>query len=258
MVYIRKVDIRGFKSLGKLTSLQFDSGFNVISGPNGSGKSNILDAIRFCLGENSPKTLRVSRLASLFSDSSTETSKSIRVTIQYDNGNRIIPVDSDTTTVTREMNQKGESVYYLNGKRIQKNSLSEILNLALISSEGLNIIPQGMIMRISELLPDEKRRLIESVIGISHFDEKKASAEKQLREADVKLQIALARVNEIKNNIDSLEGERNDQLRLKHLEEEIRWFKSVILTRQSSLTKTQIIEQKRQREACLKKQKKRL
>jgi chromosome segregation protein len=103
-----------------------------------------------------------------------------------------------------------------------------MLNLALIAPEGLNMVPQGLITRLSELTPDEKRELIEEIVGVAQFDEKKKSAEEQLREADTKLQIALARIGEMKNRVDSLEGEMNDQHRLKILEDDIRWLKTVI------------------------------
>ncbi|NWG09158.1 MAG: chromosome segregation protein SMC [Nitrososphaerales archaeon] len=243
---IKRLEIHNFKSFeSKRVSLQLDGGLNVITGPNGSGKSNIIDSIRFCLGENSPKALRVSRLSSLISDTGPKTDgRSAKVTMLFDNSRRAIPVDSDTVSISRELKENGESTYFLNGKRVQKGSLSEILDLALISSEGLNVIPQGMVTRISELLPDEKRRLIESIIGISQFDEKKAEAERQLKEADLRLQVALARIDEIKNRVDELEGERNDQITLKQLEEETKWLKSVIVSRRLTSTRDKILEQK--------------
>lgn len=242
--YIKRLEVYNFKSF-KRVSLQLEKGLNVITGPNGSGKSNIMDAIRFCLGENSPKALRVSKLSSLISDITSETkNQSTRVSILFDNTMKVIPINSDNVSISRELKENGESIYLLNNKRVQKGSISEILDLALISPEGLNVIPQGMVTRISELSPDEKRRLIESIVGIAQFDEKKAEAEKQLREADLRLQVALARIDEIKKRVDELEGERNDQIRLKHLEEEIRWLKSVILSKNLESTRDKIFEQK--------------
>jgi chromosome segregation protein len=242
--YIKKLDVYNFKSFRRV-SLQLGRGLNVITGPNGSGKSNIMDAIRFCLGENSPKTLRVSKISSLISDSIPETkSRSARANLLFDNSVRAIPMDAESVSISRELKENGESTYFLNGKRIQKGSLSEILDLALISPEGFNVIPQGMATRISELSADEKRRLIEGIVGIAQFDEKKAEAERQLREADLRLQVALARIDEIKNRVDALEGERNDEIRLKHLEEEIRWLKSVILSKNLASTKDRVLQQR--------------
>ncbi len=248
MVKIRRVEIRGFKSLGsRYTSLQFDQGLTSITGPNGSGKSNIFDAILFCLGENSPKALRVARLNSLIYDGGPERENpaSLRVSVQFDNSDRKIPVDSDTVVVTREMKKQGESTYYLNGRSVPKTQLTEKLELALISSGGLNIVPQGRVTRISELLPDEKRELLEDAVGISQFDEKRAEAIKQLQQADTKLQIAMARIGEIKNRVESLEAERNDQLRLRHLEDQIRWLRSTIVSDKIASVRSRVAVQSR-------------
>ncbi|MGI0085089.1 MAG: AAA family ATPase, partial [Nitrososphaerales archaeon] len=229
MVHLKKVETRGFKSLGsKLISTPVERGFVAITGPNGSGKSNLLDAILFALGENSAKTLRVPNLQGLIYDGSVEEQKpsSTRVSLQFDNTDRRIPVDSDSVTITRELKISGESLYSLNGKHVQRNNLSELLEMALIASRGLNIVLQGMITRISELVPDEKRKLIEQMVGIAQFDEKKQQALTQLRDADVKLEVAMAKIGEIRDRVQSLEQQRNDQLRIKQLEDQIRWLRA--------------------------------
>ncbi|MFN3621345.1 MAG: AAA family ATPase [Nitrososphaerales archaeon] len=232
MAFIKRLEIKGFKSFGEKTvSLKFEQGFTAITGPNGGGKSNIMDAILFALGENNPKALRVNRLASLIYDSGESRLPSTRVSIVFDNTDKSIPVDAETVTVTREMDEKGESTYYLNGKKTSRNVVTEIMSLALITHEGFNIVPQGMVMHISEMPPDDKRRLIEDIAGVSPFDAKKAEALKQLQEADMRLQVAMARIGEIEYRVYALEGERNDQLRLRHLEDELRWAKALIASR---------------------------
>lgn len=229
MVYLRKIETRGFKSMGtSLITVPVEKGFVAITGPNGSGKSNLIDAILFALGENSPKTLRAQSLSALIYDGSVEQQKpsSARVTLHFDNSDRRIPMDSDTVTITRELKQTGESAYTLNGKHAQRNNLGDLLENALIASRGLNIVLQGMITRISELVPDEKRKLIESMVGISQFDEKKQEALKQLAEADNKLNVAMAKIEEIRDKVRQLEQQRNDQLRHKQLENEIKWLRA--------------------------------
>ena len=214
MVYLKKIETKGFKSMGpKLMTIPVEKGLVAITGPNGSGKSNLLDAILFALGENSAKTLRVPNLGALIYDGSVEEQKpsSAKVTLQFDNADRRIPVDTDSVSLTRELKQSGESIYYLNGKHIQRNNLSELLEMALITSRGLNIVLQGMITRISELVPDEKRKLIEQMVGVAQFDEKKDLALKQLDEADRKLEVAMAKIGEIRDRVQALEQERNDQ-----------------------------------------------
>lgn len=212
----------------KTMSVPVEKGFVAITGPNGSGKSNLLDAILFALGENSAKTLRVPNLGALIYDGSVEEQKpsSAKVTLQFDNTDRRIPVDTDSVSITRELRISGESLYYLNGKHTQRNTLSELLEMALITSRGLNIVLQGMITRISELIPDEKRKLIEQMVGVAQFDEKKGIALNQLNEADRKLEVAMAKIGEIRDRVQQLEQERNDQLRVKQLEDQIGWLRA--------------------------------
>ena len=204
----------------KLMTIPVERGFVAITGPNVSWKSILLEDILFCLVENSAKTLRVPNLGALIYDGSVEEQKpsSAKVTLQFDNSDRRIPVDTDSVTISRELKQNGESIYSLNGKHIQRNNLSEQLEMALITSRGLNIVLQGMITRISELIPDEKRKLIEQMVGVAQFDEKKDLAMKQLNEADRKLEVAMAKIGEIRARVQQLEQERNDQLRIRQLE----------------------------------------
>ena len=248
MSFIKKIEARGFKSLGnKTVSIKFDQDFTAVTGPNRSGKSNIMDSIMFCLGQNSSKKLRVDRLTSLIYDGGPSVKRPpiIRVTITFDNTTKRIPVDFNNVSVTRELRQTGENQYFLNGKRITKSALSELLNLALISPEGLNMVPQGVITRLSELTPDEKRELIEEIVGVAQFDDKKRRAQDQLRDADTSLQIALARIDEKKNRVGSLESEMNDQNRLKILEDEVRWLNAVIASKQLLTNSKRIADEKK-------------
>ena len=234
MVYIKKLEIFGFKSFGsKNITLNLQKGLIVVTGPNGSGKSNILDAILFALGENSPKALRVDRFQSLFHDNLTNTNnntnKIVRVSLTFDNVDRGIPVDKDSVTITREMSgtNSGESQYNINGKKVSRNNIMELLEIVVASPNKLNIVQQGMITRISELNSEERRKIIEDIIGLSYFDEKKNQALKQLEESDRRLEIALSKMNDVKNRIDELELERNDQQKFIQLEHEIKRLKAI-------------------------------
>ena len=243
MVYIKKVEIYGFKSFGfKNTVINFNNGLTAVTGPNGSGKSNVLDAIMFALGENSPKVLRVDKFQSLFHDTQNKSHKLVRVSITFDNENRGIPIDSDNVTLTREMEGSvGESQYHLNGKKVTKSTIIELLQIVVAVPNKLNIVQQGMITRISELNAEERRKIIEDIVGLSYFDEKKEESLKQLEEADRRLDIALARMHEIRKRIDDLEVERNEQLRFQHLEKDIKKYKAIKISNESRNIKSNIM-----------------
>ena len=243
MVYIKKVEIYGFKSFGfKNTVINFNNGLTAVTGPNGSGKSNVLDAIMFALGENSPKVLRVDKFQSLFHDTQNKSHKLVRVSITFDNQNRGIPIDSDNVTLTREMEGSvGESQYHLNGKKVTKSTIIELLQIVVAVPNKLNIVQQGMITRISELNAEERRKIIEDIVGLSYFDEKKEESLKQLEEADRRLDIALARMHEIRKRIDDLEVERNEQLRFQHLEKDIKKYKAIKISNESRNIKSNIM-----------------
>ncbi len=262
MVHIKKLEVYGFKSFGfKNTIVHFDKGMVVVTGPNGSGKSNILDAIMFAIGENSPKALRVDKFQSLFHDSQNSNHRLIRVSLTFDNADRGIPVDEDSVTLTREMEgQNGESQYSLNGKKVSKTAIVELLEVVLAAPNKLNIVQQGMITRVSELNSEERRRIIEDIVGLSYFDEKKTEALKQLDEADRRLEVAFARMGEIRKRIDELEAERNDQLRYDQLSSELKRFKAVQISntirtvRLKLATSTQILDSNNLKSSQLSKQ----
>lgn len=259
MVHIKKLEVYGFKSFGfRNTVVHFEPGLVAITGPNGSGKSNILDAIMFAIGENSPKAMRVDKFQSLFHDAQNPSHRLIRVSITFDNADRGIPMDEDTVTLTREMEgQGGESQYLLNGRKVSKTAIMELLEVVLSAPNKLNIVQQGMITRISELNSEERRKIIEDIVGLSYFDEKKAEALKQLDEADRRLEVAFARMGEIRKRIDELEAERNDQLRYEQIGSELKRFKAVQVSnnirtvRNKLATSAQILEGNNQRTAQL-------
>ena len=230
MVHVKKVEIFGFKSFGfKNTSVQFEPGLISISGPNGSGKSNILDAIIFAMGENRPKIMRVDKLRSLIHDieGNRRGPKMARSSVHFDNSDRKIPIDSDTVEITREMDDKGDNNYYLNKKKTNRSHILDLLDVAHAGLSQLNVVQQGTVTRISEFSAEEKRKTIEDLVGLSSFDEKKSESLKQLDEADRRLEIALAKMGEIKKRIDELEEERNQKLRSDILQRELNRYNAI-------------------------------
>jgi len=240
--------MKGFKSSGpRSVVVNFEKGFTVITGPNGSGKSNLADAITFAIGENSPKALRAAngRLSGLIYDPRGEEPAparptACRVMLQFDNTDRAIPIDTDLVTLTRELREDGESTYYVNGRKTTRGALTDILDLAGLTPGGFNIVAQGAANRISDLTPEEKRRLIESVVGISKFDERKAEAQRQLSQADQRLEVAMARIGEMRSTLESLDSQRTDMVRFNLLEAQINWLTAVRTSRRISELKARL------------------
>lgn len=242
MVHMDKVELYGFKSFGfKNTTLKLSPGLVSISGPNGSGKSSILDAIVFALGEKSPRVLRVPSMKSVVNDQegSRTSTRVARASVHLDNADRSIPVDSDKVVVTRIINEDGESAYYLNKQKTTRNRIRDILDVANASPNVFNHVQQGYIQRISELSPDERQKTIEDLVGLSYFDEKKRAAESQLEQADRRLEVALAKMDDVKDRILEMEEERNQVIRNKILNQELKHYATI-----QSLQKLQSLQYK--------------
>ncbi|MBS7633477.1 AAA family ATPase, partial [Candidatus Bathyarchaeota archaeon] len=247
MPYIKKIELKGFKSFGpQIVKINLDRGFTAITGPNGSGKTNILDALLFALGELSTRRLRAENAAKLiFHGSETaglEKAKMAKVIIQFDNTDGRMPVDTTTVTVSREVYRNGQSVYRLNGRRISRAHILELLSVAGISSTSQNIILQGTITRLTDIAPMERRKIIEDLVGISQYDAEKAEAEEKLRAADVSIRTALGRIDEVQKRLDDLERERNELLRFNFIRDEIKKFEAVKVSHEAAFIQKKVEE----------------
>ena len=253
MPYIKKIELKGFKSFGPETvKVVLDKGFTAITGPNGSGKTNIMDAFLFSLGELSTRRLRADTAAQLIFHGSEaaglERAKVAKVVIQFDNTDGRMAVDTTTVTFSREVYRNGQSVYRLNGRRISRTHSLEILSMAGISPSSQNIIPQGTITRLTDIAPFERRRIIEDLVGIGQYDAEKTEAEEKLREADVSIRTAMGRIDEVQKRLDDLERERNELLRTTFIQEEIKKFEAIKISHEIAQIQKNIGENSSQAE----------
>jgi len=247
MPYIKKIELKGFKSFGPRTvKVVLDKGFTAITGPNGSGKTNIVDATLFALGELSTRRLRAESAAKLIFHGSEkaglEKAKKAKVIVQFDNADGRIPVDTTTVTISREVHRNGQSVYRLNGRRISRTHILEVLSMAGISSTSQNIILQGTITRLTDTSPVERRKIIEDLVGIAQYNAEKAEAEEKLQAADISIRTAMGRIDEVQRRVDDLERERNELLRYAFIENEIKKFEAVKLSHDMAQTQKQTKE----------------
>ncbi|MCW4015506.1 MAG: AAA family ATPase, partial [Candidatus Bathyarchaeota archaeon] len=232
MPYIKKIELKGFKSFGpKTATVTLDKGFTAITGPNGSGKTNIADAVLFGLGELSARRMRAASLSKLiyhgYPDLQVKKANSAKVVIQFDNSDNRLPVDTQTVTISRELNRAGQSTYRLNGRRISRNHILNILSMAGISPTGHNVVLQGIIARIAEISAPDRRKMISDMVGIAQYDAEKAEAESKLRAADISIRTAMGRIDEVQKRVDDLERERNELLRYMFLQKEIKRFEAM-------------------------------
>ena len=232
MPYIKKIELKGFKSFGpKTATVTLDKGFTAITGPNGSGKTNIADAVLFGLGELSARRMRAASLSKLvyhgYPELNVKKANSAKVVIQFDNSDNRLPVDTQTVTISRELNRAGQSIYRLNGRRISRNHIINILSMAGISPTGHNVVLQGIISRIAEISAPDRRKMISDLVGIAQYDEEKAEAEDKLRAAEISIRTAMGRIDEVQKRVDDLERERNELLRYMFLQKEIKRFEAM-------------------------------
>jgi chromosome segregation protein len=236
MPYIKKIELKGFKTFGQATSVLLEKGFTVITGPNGSGKTNIIDAVLFVLGELSARRLRAENFAKLIFHGSPETNlekaKVAKVVMQFDNSDNRIPVDTSTVTVSREVYRNGQSVYRLNGRRMSRANVVDTLAMAGLSSSGHNVVVQGTITRMAEISPSERRKILEDMVGIAQYDAEKAEAEEKLRAADISIKTAMGRVDEVQKRVDDLERERNQLFRYGFIQNEIKRFEAIKISQE--------------------------
>ena len=243
MPYIKKIELKGFKSFGpKTIRVNLDKGFTAITGPNGSGKTNIMDACLFALGELSTRRMRAESAAKLIFHGSEkaglEKARRAKAIIQFDNSDGVMPVDTVTVTVSREVSRNGQSVYRLNGRRISRTHILEILSMAAISSASQNIIPQGTITRLTDISPSERRKIVEDLVGIAQYDAEKADAENKLQTADISIRTAMGRIDEVQKRLDDLERERNELLRFNFIQNEVNKFEAIKISHEiGKLTK---------------------
>ena len=247
MPYIKKIELKGFKSFGPQTvKVNLDKGFTAITGPNGSGKTNIMDALLFSLGELSTRRLRAENSAKLIFHGSEKAgqdkAKMAKVVVQFDNTDGLMPVDTTTVTISREVYRNGQSIYRLNGRRMSRTHITETLSMAAISSMSQNIIPQGTITRLTDLTAQERRKIIEDLIGIGQYDSEKTDAEEKLRAADISIRTAMGRIDEVQKRLDDLERERNQLLRYTFIQSETRKFQAIKISSDIAQQKAKISE----------------
>ena len=183
-MYLKSIEVQGFKSFANKIVFEFHNGITGIVGPNGSGKSNVGDAVRWVLGEQSAKQLRGGNMQDVIF-SGTETRKPLgfaSVAITLDNSDHKLDIDYEEVTITRRLYRSGESEYLMNGVSCRLKDINELFYDTGIGKEGYSIIGQGQIDKILSGKPEERRELFDEAAGIVKFKRRKNTALKKLDE----------------------------------------------------------------------------
>ena len=167
-MYLKSIEVHGFKSFANKMLLEFDNGITAIVGPNGSGKSNIADAVRWVLGEQSAKQLRGSKMEDVIF-SGTEMRKPLGyayVSLTMNNSDHKLPIEFEEVIVTRRVYRSGESEYMINGSSCRLKDIQELFMDTGIGKEGFSIIGQGHIDKFLSGKPEDRRELFDEAAGI--------------------------------------------------------------------------------------------
>ncbi len=200
-MFLKSLDIYGFKSFADKAELRFTKGITAIVGPNGSGKSNVGDAVRWVLGEQSAKQLRGGKMEDIIFGG-TQTRKKLsfcEVTLLFDNTDRELPIDYSEVAITRRLYRSGESEYYINKNACRLKDVIELFLDTGIGKEGYSIIGQGKIDNILSNKTEERRAVFEEAAGIMKYKTKKLEAERRLE----RTRDNLSRLGDILNELGS-------------------------------------------------------
>jgi len=214
-VYLKQIEMRGFKSFADKTIVSFREGVTCVVGPNGSGKSNITDAVRWVLGEQRIKTLRGNKMEDVIFNG-TKHRKSLglaEVKLTFDNSNQFFPLAYDEITIVRRVHRSGESEYYINQMPCRLKDVRELFMDTGIGREGYSIIGQGRIDEILSNNKEERRLLFEEAAGIIKFKTRKIESEKKLKTTTENLTRIQDILSEIEDRVEPLriESERAKQ-----------------------------------------------
>ena len=206
-MYLKNIEVHGFKSFANKIVLEFHDGITGIVGPNGSGKSNVADAVRWVLGEQSAKQLRGAKMEDvIFSGTQTRKPQGYAyVAITMDNSDHKLPIEYDEVTIARRVYRSGESEYLINGASCRLRDVHELFMDTGIGKEGYSIIGQGQIDRILSGKPEDRRELFDEAAGIVKFKRRKYAAEKNLDEEKLNLSRISDIIKEIEKQLSPLE-----------------------------------------------------
>ena len=223
-MYLKKLIAHGFKSFADNTVIEFNNNISGIVGPNGSGKSNVVDAIRWVLGEQSIKSLRGDSMTDvIFSGSKSRNGMNIAsITLVFDNTDNYLPINFDEVSIKRRLYKDGTNEYFLNGEKVRLKDINDILLDSGIAKESFNIISQGKIEEILSSKPESRRTIFEEAAGVIKYKKRKEEALRKLDRTNNNMDRVNDIISELETQINPLKEQKEKALEYQELSEELK------------------------------------
>ena len=230
------LELYGFKSFPDRTRFEFPPGITVVVGPNGSGKSNIVDGIKWVLGEQSAKSLRGKEMADVIFKGTTGTggrrpSNTAEATLFFDNRSRRLPLDNDEIQLTRRVYRSGEGEYLINGEPCRLKDIRNLVRGTGVGADAYSLIEQGKVDQLLQASPKERRAIFEEAAGISRFKAKKIEAERRLTRVEQNLVRLADIVDEVGNRYRRIQSQASKAAKYKQYTERLQDLRTQVGTR---------------------------
>ena len=232
-MYLKEIRAYGFKSFADKINIELCPNLNGIVGPNGSGKSNIVEAVRWVLGEQSIKSLRADNSTDIiFSGSkSRKPLNSATVTLVFDNSTRSLPIDFNEVAIKRILYRTGENEYYINNERVRLKDITDLLIDSGGSKESFNIISQGKIDEIVLAKPNERRIIIEEAAGVLKYKKRKEEALRKLDRTNNNINRVCDIISELETNLEPLKNQKEDAQKYLDIKDKLKNVEVALITK---------------------------
>ena len=222
-MFLKRLSILGFKSFADRTEIEFSDGITALLGPNGCGKSNVVDAVKWVLGEHAIKSLRAEKMEDVIFGG-TETRKPLNVaevTLSIANESGLLPMEMPEIEIKRRLYRSGESEYFINGTHARLKDIRELFWDTGVGKAAYSVMEQGKIDQILSSKPEERRYLFEEAAGITRFRERGAEAARNLAKTEENARQVELIFNEVKRSYDNLKTQSEKTLKYRALRDEI-------------------------------------